>query len=281
MRKFGLLGYPLEHSVSPFIHKRLFALAGLTDCEYGLYEVKPDELAVKAGEIKELQGFNVTIPYKVEIIPYLDGLDESASRYGAVNCVKTEGGSVGYNTDVYGFLKSVEMLGASLESKILLLGCGGVGRMMAIEAALAGAELTIAIRHESSEEKAAGRISSEINEHISAAGGKAVKITYADRLNLSNQYDLLLNATPAGMYPNVDEMPVVSDILGRVKYVFDAVYNPSPTKLAAEAQKRGAKALDGVAMLVYQAAMAENIWNYASVGEEDLAVIIEEAKGQL
>jgi shikimate dehydrogenase len=285
MKKFGLLGYPLEHSVSPFIHQKLFALTGLADCEYGLYEVKPDELSQKAGVIKELQGFNVTIPYKVEIIPFLDALDESAARYGSVNCVKTGGGIVGYNTDVYGFLKSIEMLGASLESKTLLLGCGGVGRMMAVEAALAGAELTIAIRHDVSEEKAAGRISSEIRDIVSASGGVAdwrtIKITYADRLNISNNYDLLLNATPSGLYPNIDEMPVVSDILGRVKYVFDAVYNPSPTKLVAEAQKRGIKALDGLAMLVYQAAKAEEIWNSVSVSEEELAEIIKEAKWQL
>ncbi|MCL2633295.1 MAG: shikimate dehydrogenase [Oscillospiraceae bacterium] len=278
MMKYGLLGYPLEHSISPFIHRRIFELMGLDHCEYALYEVKPDMLSHEAERIKELQGFNVTIPYKVQIIPFLDELDESAKRYGAVNCVKSSDSIIGYNTDVYGFLKSVELLGASLESKILLLGCGGVGRMMAIEAAIAGAELTIAIRHDSEEEKAAGKISAEIRE-LSDKG--SVRITYSDRLNITNQYDLMLNATPVGMYPNPEEMPVVSDILGKVKYVFDAVYNPSPTKLVTEAQKRGVKAIDGIPMLVYQAALAEQIWNDIYVSEDDLAEIIKEAKWQL
>lgn len=277
MRKFGLMGYPLEHSISPFIHRRLFELGGLTDCEYELYAVEPHELSQKADEIKELQGFNVTIPYKVEIIPYLDHLDESAKRYGSVNCVKTLDGSVGYNTDVYGFLKSIETLGASLESKVLMLGCGGVGRMFAIEAALAGAELTVAIRRDSAEEKAAARVSGEIYE----LNGRAVKITYADRLNAANSYDLLLNATPCGMFPNIDETPLNPDLLNKVDFVFDAVYNPSPTKLVLEALKRGKRAIDGLTMLVYQAAQAEEIWNSIRFEEDDLADIIERAKCQL
>jgi len=276
-RKFGLLGYPLEHSISPFIHRRLFGIGGLRDCEYALYEVEPYDLARQAGVLKELQGFNVTIPYKIEIIPYLDYLDESAKRYGSVNCVKTLGDVVGYNTDVYGFLKAVKSLGASLNSKVLLLGCGGVGRMMAIEAALAGAELTIAIRRDPAEEKAAARVSSEINGFCN----RVVKITYADCLNITNSYDLLLNATPCGMYPNADETPIVPDLLNKIDYVFDAVYNPSPTKLVSEALKRGKKAIDGLTMLVYQAAEAEEIWNSIRFEEEDLADIVEQAKCQL
>jgi len=278
IRKFGLMGYPLEHSISPFIHRRLFELGGLGDCEYELYEVEPYDLSRKAGEIKELQGFNVTIPYKLEIIPYLDYLHDSAKRYGSVNCVKTSpDGVIGYNTDVFGFLKSIETLGASLNSKILLLGCGGVGRMFAIEAALAGAELTIAIRRDPAEEKAAARVSGEISELCS----RTVKITYADRLNITNSYDLLLNATPCGMYPNIDETPLVPDLLNKIDYVFDAVYNPSPTKLVAEARKRGKNALDGLTMLVYQAAGAEEIWNSLRFEEDDLADIVEQAKCQL
>jgi len=277
MRKFGLLGYPLEHSISPFIHRRLFDIGGLPDCEYGLYEIEPHELSRKAAEIKELQGFNVTIPYKVEIIPYLDYLDDSAKRYGSVNCVKTLDGAVGYNTDVYGFLKAVDALNASLNSKVLLLGCGGVGRMMAIEAALAGAELTIAIRRDLAEEKAAARVSGEINSLC----GRTVKITYSDNLNITNSYDLLLNATPCGMYPNVNETPLVPDLLNKIDFVFDAVYNPSPTRLVAEARKRGKKAADGLSMLVYQAAGAEEIWNSLKFEEDDLADIVEQAKCQL
>ena len=106
IKKYGLLGYPLGHSLSHFIHRRIFQLCGITDCEYELYEVKPDELSLKGGAIQELSGFNVTIPYKTQIIPFLDRLDQSAEQYGAVNCVKyIERSSeyIGYNTDGYGF----------------------------------------------------------------------------------------------------------------------------------------------------------------------------------
>jgi len=149
--------------------------------------------------------------------------------------------------------------------------------MFAIEAAIAGAELTIAIRRDTAEEKAAARVSHEIYE----LNGRTVKITYAERLNITNSYDLLLNATPCGMFPNIDETPLHPDLLNKVDYVFDAVYNPSPTKLVLEALKRGKKAIDGLTMLVYQAAQAEEIWNSIRFEEEDLADIIERAKCQL
>ena len=104
MKKFGLLGYPLGHSISDFVHRRIFELCGLTDCEYDLYEVEPTELALWSDRLKQLHGFNVTIPYKSEIIPYLDRLDTTAAKYGAVNCVKFVERSyehIGYNTDAY------------------------------------------------------------------------------------------------------------------------------------------------------------------------------------
>ncbi|MCL1789390.1 MAG: shikimate dehydrogenase [Oscillospiraceae bacterium] len=301
IRKFGLLGYPLGHSVSDYIHRRIFELCGITDCEYNLYEVNPDELSLKGGLMKELHGFNVTIPYKTAIIPFLDRLDETASGYGSVNCVKYHedfGEYVGYNTDGYGFLKSIEVLGATLKgAKVLLLGCGGTGRMMASEAIKAGAELTVAIRREPSEEKAAANLSREIvgtdgsglknknGQFVTAVIGslgntlppaRRMRITYADTLNTVNDYDLLLNATPCGMYPNVDEMPLFPEILGKVKYLFDAIYNPTPTKLVAEAQKRGVKTLNGMTMLVHQAAISEVIWNGARISDENAQEIINE-----
>jgi shikimate dehydrogenase len=243
----------------------------LADYDYELYEVNPNELKINADVIKELNGFNVTIPYKLEIIPYLDRLDESAARYGSVNCVcYNDLEYTGYNTDGYGFLKAVNELGASLNSKVLLLGCGGTGRMMAIESVYAGAELTLAIRRDSEEEKAAAKLSREL--------GSKIRITYADTLNIVNSYDLCLNATPSGMYPNVDEIPIVSAILSKVKYLFDAIYNPSPTKLMIEAQKQGAKALGGLTMLVHQAVMSQMLWNDIQISDNIVRTIINESK---
>jgi shikimate dehydrogenase len=243
----------------------------------------------------------VTIPYKTAIIPYLNRLDETASEYGSVNCVKyneEDGEYVGYNTDGYGFLKSVELLGANFQgAKVLLLGCGGTGRMMAIEAIKAGAELTVAIRRDPAEEKAAAALSGEIlgstgsglknknGQFITAAipslaatktlpPARRMRITYTDTLNAGNSYDLLLNSTPCGMYPNVDEIPILPEILGKVRYLFDAIYNPTPTKLASEAQKRGVKTLNGMTMLVHQAVMSEIIWNGAKITDKEAEEII-------
>ncbi|MCL1904148.1 MAG: shikimate dehydrogenase [Oscillospiraceae bacterium] len=308
-KKFGLLGYPLGHSVSDYIHRRIFELCGVTDFEYNLYEVSPDELSLKSGLMKELQGFNVTIPYKTAIIPFLDRLDETAAGYGSVNCVNYNeefNEYVGYNTDGYGFLKAIEVLGASLKgAKVLLLGCGGTGRMMAFESIKAGAELTVAIRREATEEKAAAKLSQDIvgsdgsglknknGQFVTATIGsintlgntlppaRRMRITYTDTLNAVNEYDLLLNATPCGMYPNVDDIPLVPEILGKVRYLFDAIYNPTPTRLASEAKKRGVKTLNGMTMLVHQAAISEVIWNGLRISDDDSQQIIDELLNKL
>jgi shikimate dehydrogenase len=300
IRKYGLLGYPLGHSLSDYIHRRIFEMSGLADeCEYKLYEVSPDELSLKGGVLLGLSGFNVTIPYKTEIVRYLDRLDTSATAYGAVNCVKVferdgKNEYVGYNTDGYGFLKAIEVLGAPLKvdnpgTRVLLLGCGGTARMMAIEAIKAGADLTVAIRHDKEEEKAAAKLSRDISEITGKFVVKTyqvgqpskMRITYADSLNIVNEYDLLLNATPCGMFPHADEMPLNPGVLGRVKYLFDAIYNPYPTKLIEQAEKRGVKTTDGMVMLVHQAVQAEKIWNNAELSESETKKIIDECRTKL
>ena len=312
-KKFGLLGYPLGHSLSDYIHKRIFELCEIEDeCEYALYEINPDSLKDGEGtiaQIRELSGFNVTIPYKTEIIPYLTRLDKSADVYGAVNCVKVDNRGVtpelvGYNTDGYGFLKALQKLGSPFKQdmKVLLLGCGGTARMMAFEAAKAGADLTIAIRRDKTEEKAAAKLSGDIAKTLggineepqkspatpttlgqTATIGQAtkVRITYAESLNLVNEYELLLNATPCGMHPNVNEIPLNSSLLKKVKFLFDAIYNPYPTKLISEAEKHGVKCLDGMVMLVEQAVAAERIWNDIEIDDKEIAKIIQECREKL
>jgi shikimate dehydrogenase len=168
--------------------------------------------------------------------------------------------------------------------------------MMAIEAIKAGAELTVAIRRNPAEEKAAANLSAEIvgasgsglknknGQFITAAlpqiNGSALpparrmRITYADTLNAVNSYDLLLNSTPCGMYPDVNAIPLVPEVLGKVRYLFDAIYNPTPTKLVTEAQKRGVKTLNGMTMLVHQAIMSEIIWNDVKISDEAANEII-------
>ncbi|MGN1339569.1 MAG: shikimate dehydrogenase family protein [Oscillospiraceae bacterium] len=275
MRKFGILGHPLGHSLSPQIHERLFALDG-EKVDYQMYDITPEDLPGKFDFLAGLDGFNITIPHKMAIMDFCDRLDGGAQRYRSVNCVKCGAEKVGYNTDVIGFTKSIEALGASLNSNVLLIGCGGVGRMMAIETALSGGNLTIAAL------KSDQALAEEVVKEIMALKADAqVRIAYIsgavlDRCDLPEgaKYDLLMNACPVGMYPKVDRMPCSPELLDGIGYVFDVVYNPKVTLLAKTAREKGAKAMTGMAMLVLQAVAAHEIWDGASYKTDDINSII-------
>ena len=276
MRQFGLLGYPLGHSMSPFIHQELFRLSGV-EASYSLTAPQPGQVAQAIPPLFELDGFNITIPYKQTILPYLDRLDPSASRYQSVNTVvtgKNGGEKTGYNTDVAGFLTSLEWMGASLQGKVLLLGSGGAGRMMAVETLLAGGDLTLAVRDlESANTRSLLDFLRELfpEKTVTATTLSAVK----------GPYDLLLNATPVGMYPNEGQMPVSKEVLSRVPYVFDAVYNPERTLLVQTAAQMGATAQSGMAMLVWQAVKAQEIWMGSSFSPEQIRRLIASANRQM
>ncbi|MCL2638271.1 MAG: shikimate dehydrogenase [Oscillospiraceae bacterium] len=242
MKKFGLIGNPLGHSLSPLIHSEILKRTGF-DADYSLYEIKPEEFGVLAA----LDGFNVTIPYKETIIPFLDKLDESAvfENNGAVNCVKDK---IGYNTDVFGFEKAIEALGADLGSRVCLLGHGGSGKMIADRVRTAGGELTIAVR-----------------DSIYALGG---------------EFDLLINSTPVGMHPNVKDSPIDFENIS-AKYVLDLIYNPAETKLLSLAKKKGAKIMNGLIMLAWQAIKSHEIWYGGKISEQDADEIIQKITASL
>ncbi|MBD5146576.1 MAG: shikimate dehydrogenase [Ruminococcus sp.] len=275
MSKYALLGYPLGHTMSPPIHKRLFELDGDPSAEYEVCEISPDRLDEKAGYLNSLNGYNITIPYKVDIISHLDELDESAKRYNSVNCVVNRGGrNIGFNTDCSGFLRSLEAGGAKLGGRVLQIGCGGVGRMMATEAALHGADLTIV----SLPEFIAGA------EEVAREAAKlnpSAKINVITHDKISGEFDLLMNASPVGMYPKTDDCPVSEDVVKSCKCVFEVIYNPNVTKLMSIAANNGIPAIGGMAMLVWQAAVAHEIWSGASYNDKDVEKIIEDMKAEL
>lgn len=274
MRKFCLIGHPLGHSLSPQIHTRLFELSG-EKAEYTLEDIAPEELENKYGFLSEFDGFNITIPHKVGIIGYCDELSDGAKRYRSVNCVKNGEKKVGYNTDCIGFTKSIELLGASLGSKVLLIGCGGVGRMMAIETAREGGDLTIAALE--NDLPLAANVIGEIQAMNPTAKVKAVKIPAEGLSNAalgSEKFELLVNGCPVGMFPKTDRMPCLPEVLDNVKFVFDAIYNPKETLLAKTAREKGCKAMTGMAMLVLQAVAAHEIWDNASYNKEDIDKLI-------
>lgn len=273
MNKFALTGHPLGHSMSPLIHDRLFALSGFEAEPYQLLDIAPEDIPSSRDVFGEFLGMNVTIPHKQAVIALMDELGESAQRYSSVNCIKNDGGRlIGYNTDCDGFLRSVELL--PISGNVVLLGCGGVGRMMAIETVLHDGALTLAIRPQ--DIKNAQLLMAEILEKCS---GASVKI--ADISTLDGSFDLLLNATPVGMFPKTDACAVSDKIIENCLSFFDAVYNPTETLLMKKARAMGKTAVGGSSMLVYQAVKAHEIWYGGSFSSEDISKIILEVESEV
>lgn len=269
---FGLLGHPLGHSMSPFIHQALFALSGRPQ-PYALHDVAPEDLKAQVPKLLAGQGFNITIPYKVEIIPFLTQLSEKAGLYQSVNTVEIKDGRyIGHNTDVDGFLHGIRSLGVELsQGPVLMLGSGGVANMIATEVVLAGSPLTIAVRKEDVKQAAA------LKERLLKIKPDAEIITCL--LNEPNgSYRLLVNATPVGMYPNTQSCPVTPDIIRQAEAVFDLVYNPFETQLVQTAKSLGLPAGGGLSMLVWQAAVAHEIWFGDSFTDQQIQQVILQAK---
>ncbi|MBP0957402.1 MAG: shikimate dehydrogenase [Oscillospiraceae bacterium] len=268
MKHYGLLGFPLKHTMSPPIHQRLFELEGVSDFDYTLKEYSPEELEGKISDVLALDGFNITIPHKVEIIKYIDELADSAKRYNSVNCVAHKDGKyIGYNTDCDGFLRSLEAAGAGLDGKVLQCGCGGVGRMIAIEAVRHGAELTVSVP-EGFEDTV------EPVKEYAIANGFSDDIKVVHPSEISGKFDLLINASPVGMFPKVENCPVSEDVIKNCGFVFDVIYNPERTKLMQTAENFGIKTCGGMAMLVWQAVVAHEIWSGAKYNDSDIAKLI-------
>lgn len=272
---FYVIGHPLGHSMSPFIHKRLFFLRGL-EAEYSAVDIPPDRLETELSAwLKSAGGVNVTIPHKQAVIPFLDGLSGRADLYRSVNTIKIgQDGCFGYNTDADGFLLALQGGGISLKGRVLLLGCGGVGRTFACEAALAGCEIVNAVRNADLDQAETLR---EFVRQLSPQTN--YQLTTLDAVN--GEFDLLINATPVGMYPNCDAMPVDTSVLSNAAAVFDAVYNPAETSLLRCARANGAKALGGMPMLVWQAAAAHKIWFDAEFEQTAIAQLIEDASAEM
>ena len=265
MNKYILIGHPLGHSMSPMIHERLFAIKG-RKADYSLVEITPEELHLKTDFLRQFKGFNITIPHKQNIIPLLDEMGDSALRYNSVNCVVNDGGKlIGYNTDCDGFIRSVEKY--PMNGNVLLVGCGGVGRMMAIEAARSGAELTFGILP--CDKERAAILTEEIH-----AMNPDTKIKTVLTSDLDDSFDVILNATPAGMYPKTETCSVSDSLIEKCSYVFDAVYNPVETTLMRKARSFGKTAKGGSAMLVLQAVKAHELWDNDFYTEDQINEII-------
>lgn len=274
-KKYAVIGHPIGHTMSPFIHKRLFELAGV-DAEYTKLDIAPENLEREFAEtLSKLDGYNITIPHKPAIIPFLDEIDDRAKMYGSVNTVANQNGrSKGYTTDPDGFLKALESAGIELGGRIVIVGCGGVARTMAYEAVLRKLPVEFAVRKEDA--VAAGLLCLEITNKIEGA-----EVSFFFIEGLMGEVDLLINASPVGMTPNSNAQPVSDCAIRRSKAVFDAVYNPLETVLVKKARANGSIAESGMSMLVWQAVAAQEKWNGSVFDKDEIAKLCIDAAKEL
>ncbi|WP_406537513.1 shikimate dehydrogenase [Methanobrevibacter sp.] len=252
----GLIGHPVEHSFSPPMHNAAFDELGM-DYAYVAFDVNPKNLqsAIEGAKSLNIRGFNVTIPHKIEVMQFLDEIDEVASLIGAVNTIDFKN-LKGYNTDGIGAVKAIEEVSSIKNKNVVVAGAGGASRAISFYLAKYGAEsLTILNRNVDKAQGLAGDVSDSglINDvnagSISEIGRYLVNA------------DILVDTTPIGMHPNIDDAPIalVGDMHEDL-VVFDAVYNPNETVLLKEAIKAGAKPVYGIKMLLYQGAESFRIW---------------------
>jgi len=259
-RLCGVIGDPIEHTMSPVMHNAAFKEIGI-DYVYVPFRVKPEKLgeAISGMRALNIRGLNVTIPHKVTVLQFLDKLDPLAEKIGAVNTIVNEDGVLtGYNTDATGFLQAVLEEGVEPEGKkVVILGAGGASRAISFILADRGADLVILNRRLELDwaEELAHRISQTFRQKVSA-----LELNPENLKKALESADILVNATSVGMNPDVDQTLVSADLLRPGLIVFDIVYNPVKTKLLREAEAAGAEIIGGLDMLVWQGAIAFEKW---------------------
>lgn len=251
MRLFGLIGYPLGHSFSKKYFMQKFEDEGITDCRYELFPIESIlEFPSLVARHPDLRGINVTIPYKEQVMPYLDVPGETTA-IGACNCILVRDGRLfGYNTDVAGFRESFRPGLRATDKHALILGTGGASKAVAY----ALGQLGIAYRYVS--RNGAG-------DAAPAGSPEGPTLGYEDVTPaLLDTYTVIINCSPVGTYPNIAEAPNLPyAALSSKHYLYDLVYNPEKTLFLAEGEGRGAVVRNGYDMLRLQAEEGWKIWN--------------------
>jgi shikimate dehydrogenase len=259
----GLIGWPLEHSLSPQIHQAALRKLGLRG-SYRLFAIKPNNILdiaisdllehVVSGELK---GMNVTLPHKQSVLPFLAALTPAAASIGAVNTIYMEKGLLkGDNTDADGFLNDLAQLPLAENSPALILGAGGAARAVVFSLLKAGHPVTIAARNPIKAQGLADSFNNIANTPIQVLPLEAPAFK-----QVSKKINLVVNATPLGMFPRNETCPWPADLpLPAEACIYDLVYNPVDTLLVRRARQSGLPACSGLGMLVEQAALAFEIW---------------------
>lgn len=241
MRLFGLIGMPLAQSFSKKYFAEKFEKEGIPDATYGLFPLESiDQLPGLLAGHPHLEGLNVTIPYKEQVLPYLQSLSNDAKAIGACNCIKiSDGNLTGFNTDAPAFKKSLLPQLQSHHKKALILGTGGAAKAVVYVLQSMGIEYAFVSR--------------------SAGSG----FTYEELTkDVVQDYSLIINATPLGSFPKVDAAPAIPyEYLSEKNYLYDLVYNPAKTLFLQKGAEQGALIKNGYEMLVGQAELSWEIWN--------------------
>jgi shikimate dehydrogenase len=241
MRQFGLIGYPLSHSFSKNYFSQKFIDEGIANCNYELYPIKSiDEFPALLKTVPDLNGMNVTIPYKEAVLPFLDEVSTAVKEIGACNCIRVQDGHLyGFNTDVTGFEQTILPLLKPHHQKALILGTGGASKAVAWVFSKLGIEFTY--------------VSREPREG---------HLAYAQLDELIRQYQVIVNTTPLGMQPNINQKPSLPYKNLNSQYLcYDLIYNPAKTAFLQQAELYGAVIINGSAMLQIQAEESWKIWN--------------------
>jgi len=242
---YGVIGNPIEHSMSPLMHNSAFTETGYNGA-YLAFHVTDLESAITGVRSLGVKGLSVTIPHKVAIMDLLDEIDDMAVKIGAVNTVVNQDGKLlGYNTDCLGAINALLEKTEIKGKNVVMIGAGGAARAAGFGILAEGGNLTIL----------------NILEDEGTRLSKDLGVPYHHLSEFSRfDYDILINTTPVGMSPGVDNMPVDQKDLRPDKVVMDVIYNPLKTKLLAESEKIGCTTVDGVSMFVYQGVAQFEMW---------------------
>jgi len=274
MIRLGLIGYPVSHSLSPKIQNAALKACGL-DGDYSLFPIAPDDMQALKDLLarvrsSEITGLNVTIPHKQNVIPFMDELTPTAKAIGAINTIYMRDEKlIGDNTDAPGFLADLKKFVNKEIRKhgnmnALVLGAGGSARAVVYALLQDGWKVTITSRRI---EQARQLASSFSNYQLQIA-------SLAD-LRLST-FDLLINATPVGMIPNMEQSPLPENLsLPSNVFVYDLVYNPRETKLVRDARAQGLSATTGLGMLIEQAALSFELWTEHTLSREIMRAAVD------
>lgn len=268
MELFGVMGYPISHSLSPDMHNAAFRHEK-RDAVYVPLKVKHDELEIALAGARALgfRGLNVTVPYKEEVIPYLDILSAEASLIKAVNTISIKDGKLtGHNTDCLGFVEALTThLPDSLGGKrCLIIGAGGASRAVVMGLAIHKAALTIANRTLSKAEALAKDVA-----QVTTFAPQVCLLDTPEFAQIVKHSEIIINTTSLGMTPQQDLSPVPVDLLSPHHFVVDIIYNPLKTKLISDAEAKGCQTQSGLDMLINQGAQAWNIW-FGESGPRDV-----------